>query len=384
MNIRDLEYLVALAETLHFRKASEKCFVSQPGLSGQIKKLEEHLGVQLVERTNRKVLFTPVGKEVARRANRILAEVRELEEVAKSFENPMQGPLQLGIIPTLAPYLVPRLIGPMKERYPALELYLHELQTEHLLVELKEGQLDLGLLAFPLEENLQQIPLFEEEFLLAVSSSHPLSTKKQVDLEDLQTEEVLLMGEGHCFRDHALDICHQANAQENPYFKANSIEILRQMVAYGGGITLMPKLSIQDNHQTMNSLIHYIPFRNPAPKRLIGMVYRPGCSRGSGFNDLGALIQQVFMNKLGTLMLAFLCFGCVLMGSPEVFAQTTNTSTTTIVTEGDREFRGEGQAKNTDTATQGSEFEICGHHQSTRCDHQCDWFRNSSISSACP
>lgn len=292
MNLRDLEYLVALEETRHFRKAAEKCFVSQPGLSTQIKKLEEELGIQLVERTPRHIIFTSVGKAIVEQAQQVLSQVGELKLLAKNFERPLAGPLHLGVIPTLAPYLIPLMIPLFKQQFPHWELYLYEVQTNEMVSQILEGRLDLGLLALPDGEGLEKHVLFNEAFWLAVSPSHPLAERKMVTLKDLQHQELLLLREGHCFRQQVIDLCAQAQAHYQPYFHANSLEILRQMVASGGGITLIPELAVKQETQQLHSWIRYIPFESPVPQRTIAMVFRSTSFRKTGFLQVGDLIKS--------------------------------------------------------------------------------------------
>jgi len=291
MNLRDLEYLVALAKELHFHKAAARCFVSQPTLSGQIKKLEEELGVLLIDRSNRQILLTDAGKAVVEQARLVLSNTKVLKEIAKSFQDPMVSEIQLGLIPTVAPYLLPKIMLPLKKQFPNLKLWLHEHKTQVLLKKLRNAELDLLILAFPIEsKDFAQINLFEEPFWLTVSKQNKLSTKKLVQLNDLNQQEILLLEEGHCLRDHALDVCYMAGASENNNFHATSLETLRHMVGEGIGLTLLPELAVLTYKKNKNDNTAYIPFAKPAPKRQIGMIYRKGSYREKTYQQIAQVI----------------------------------------------------------------------------------------------
>ncbi len=296
MNIRDLEYLVAVDDFRHFRKAADHCFVSQPTLSAQVKKLEEYLGVQLVERSSRKVMLTPVGREVVIRARAALAEVQAIRELPKHYLDPMSGALSLGVIPTLAPYLLPRIIQPIKKRYPALQLRLVEAMTMPLLERLMEGRTDVLILALPLPSEqqlsgLETIPLFHEPFYLAVHESHRLASRKWITLDDISGEKMSLLEDGHCLREQALDVCQAAGSLENADLRATSLETLRYMVEAGETATLMPKLARHDENGN-GTPIRYVPFRKPSPERQIGLVFRGSNARTECFGKLAQVIRQ--------------------------------------------------------------------------------------------
>lgn len=292
MNLRDLEYLVALDEERHFHRAAERCHVSQPTLSGQLKKLEEQLGVQLVERTSRQVAMTAAGQAVAVQARRVLAETRAVTDVAQSFRDPAAGDLNLGLIPTIGPYLLPLFMPRLHERYPRLRLFLHEYQTSVLLEKLREGELDLAILALPVETGeFAEVELFTEPFRLAVPLDDPLAVSEGATLDDLHGREVLLLEEGHCLRGQALEVCVTAGADEYRGFRANSLEMLRHMVGEGLGITLMPELAVP-RIGTMEAPVDYLAFRDSAPSRRVGLLHRRGSHRGELFADLAELIRQ--------------------------------------------------------------------------------------------
>lgn len=293
MNLRDLRYLVALAEYKHFGRAAEACFVSQPTLSTQIRKLEEELGVALVERTPRKVLLTEVGAEIAARAREILNEVEQIRAISRRTLDPESGTLRLGIFPTLGPYLLPHVIPRLRERFPRLELLLVEEKTEVLLHRLREGKLDAGLLALPIHvEQLHVEPLFEEPFVLAVPQSHPLASRRTVRLDDLSEQSLLLLEEGHCLRDQALEVCQLAGAGERNGFRATSLETLRQMVAAHVGVTLLPVLAVKPP-VAPSPEIRLIPFVEPPPSRRIAMVWRRSSAMGAFLTRLAGVFREL-------------------------------------------------------------------------------------------
>lgn len=293
MKLRDLEYLVALAEEEHFARAAERCFVSQPTLSGQLKKLEQQLGVLLVERSSRQVVMTEAGRAVAAQARKVLTEAREIKGIAESFHDPMGGELQLGLIPTVAPYLLPLIMPQLKEVYPKLKLWLHEQQTHVLLERLRRAELDLLILALPVpHHDLVEVDLFREPFQLAVPRGDALAQHGTACLSDLNDREVMLLEEGHCLREHALDVCFSAGASEYGAFHATSLETLRHMVGEGMGITLMPQLAVPQR-RSRGDAIQYLPFEAPAPSRRIGMLYRKGSYRAATFARIGAEVATV-------------------------------------------------------------------------------------------
>lgn len=274
MNIRDLKYLIAVADHNHFGRAAEACFVSQPALSMQIKKLEESLGVHLIERSNKQIFFTEIGQVVVQQARDILYRVENLQEIAKQSKDPFCGELHLGIIPTLSPYLLPLIIPELSTLFPKLTLYLVEETTLNLLSKLNEGKIDAALLALPIEGDFSVHPLFDEEFFLAIPLEHQLAKQKVVNYSNLENKTLLLLEDGHCLRQQALAVCHKANASESKKFRATSLETLRHMVAAGVGITLMPKLSCRSNDQ-----VCYLPFESPIPMRTIGLIWRKSTTK---------------------------------------------------------------------------------------------------------
>ena len=290
MNLRDLKYLVALADHKHFGRAAAACYVSQPTLSTQIKKLEDELGVPLVERAPRKVMLTPAGRDAADRARRIVAEVEQMKEAARRSQDPEAGTVRLGLFPTLGPYLLPHVVPRIRARFPHLELLLVEEKSDVLLSRLREGRLDAGLLALPVtDDQLHTEFLFEEPFVLAVPESHPLAQRGSLTLAELSQQQLLLLEDGHCLREQALDVCRLSGANEKSEFRATSLETLRQMVAADVGITLLPTLAVKPP-VARSPNIHLLGFSDSHPSRRIAMVWRKS-SAMSGFLQVFA---QVF------------------------------------------------------------------------------------------
>ncbi len=271
MNLRDLSYIVAVADLRSFVKAAEQCCISQPTLSTQIKKMEGSLGVQIFERSNKKVLTTELGEQIVASARRILLEVDHIEELAKNAQNPFAGNFRLGAFPTLSTYIFPGLVPRIKQALPELRLILIEEKTEQLIAQLKQGQIDAALLSLPIKEDfLVSKKLFDDEFELAVATDNPLAKKNLIKSEDLFQQQILLLDEGHCLRDQALQICQLKSAKEQQDVRATGLETLRQMVRAGTGITFMPKIAI---HKAETGIC-YVPFTEPVPSRTIGLVWR--------------------------------------------------------------------------------------------------------------
>lgn len=290
MNLRDLKYLVAVAEHRHFGRAADACFVSQPTLSTQLKKLEEELGVTLIERTNRQVLLTAVGERVVNQAQRVLREANQLNHIAEEYTDPFGGEFRLGVIPTVAPYLLPKILGPIRKSLPSLKTQLTEGQTAVISRLLREGDLDAVILALPIEEeNVVERKLYTEPFYMAVSRAHALAKKKKVTVADLDDEQVLLLEDGHCLRDQALEVCNSHNAVENTNFRATSLETLRQMVVADVGITLMPELAVPAKP---SAGIRYIPFRGEIPHRDIGLCWRKSSPREPLLEKLSEVLTE--------------------------------------------------------------------------------------------
>lgn len=294
MNIRDMQYLVAVAEHLHFGQAAEACNVSQPTLSMQLKKLEEFLDVRLFERSNKQVMLTPVGKEILAHARALLSEGEQIKSIARAAKDPLAGEVRLGVFPTLAPYLLPHIMPVIRRKFPKLSLLLVEEKTPILLDQLEHGALEATLLALPVHKHALHIKeLFKETFYLAVPTTHPLAAKKSVTYADLANQEMLLLDEGHCLRDQALEVCQTIGIGEAKAFRATSLETLRHMVAAGDAVTLMPELAASPQKG-----ITYVPFAKPVPSRTIGLCWRARGSRSALYQSLGDVIAQAAQKQL--------------------------------------------------------------------------------------
>src|SRR6266571_2228698 len=276
LTLRDLEYLVAVADHRHFRKAAESCHVSQPALRAQIRKTEDFLGVQLFERSNRNVVITPVGERVARQARVVLEEAQKIAALVHRESEPLSGSLRLGAITTLGPYLMPHLLGALRERFPKLELLLKEGLTDPLVGDLRTGALD-AVLAAPAfkRDGLRLIPLFYE----------PLQTK------DLDSRGMVLLEDGHCLRDQSIQVCPSNRRGDFRQFHATSLETLRHLVATGFGYSLIPWLAVQMDDRLKN-LIRYRQFEGKAPGRTIVLACRERFGRMSDIDALAGFIHD--------------------------------------------------------------------------------------------
>ena len=290
IKLRDLQYLDAIDNFRHFGRAAQSCFVSQPTLSGQIMKLEQQLGLQLVERQTRQVMLTPAGEQLVLEARKVLRAASAFEESAQALLDPLSGDLHLGLIPTLAPYVLPHIMEDLNKRLPKINFFLHEDKTQHLLGALDEGKLDVLVLPWLDDmDKFDRYDLFEEPLVLACSPEHALAEKKHLTLADLKDQQILTLEDGHCLRDQAMGYCFTAGANEDHTFRATSLETLRHMVASNMGITLLPQLA------TLNlapgNAIGYIPFTSPPPVRLISLLVRPGYSRMACIREVVASIR---------------------------------------------------------------------------------------------
>jgi len=297
IKLRELEYLDAIERHKHFGKAAEACHVSQPTLSGQIIKLEEQLGVKLIERHRRNIMLTPAGNQLLIKARKVLNAAHDLEVTARTLGDPLSGEMHLGLIPTLAPYLLPHIMPELISGLPKMDFFLHEEQTSDLVRALDEGRLDALILPW-LDEmtDFDAYDLFDEPFLLAVNKDHELAKNKRVKLEDLRGCHVLTLEDGHCLRDQALGYCFSAGADEDKRFQATSLETLRYMVASGIGITLLPKLAILD--QPENDDIFYIPFQQPQPSRRNVLLIRQNYTRVETVREIVAAIRKALGKNL--------------------------------------------------------------------------------------
>jgi LysR family transcriptional regulator, hydrogen peroxide-inducible genes activator len=294
MTIRELRYLVALANRAHFGRAAEECHVSQPTLSTQIRKLEQYLGVTLIERNAKSFALTPIGQEVVEKARGIVAQVDQLLATTRTGHGPLCGPLNLGVIPTLAPYLLPKLLPLVKSRFQALQLVVHEDLTGHLLERLQGYQIDAALLALPLDgDEFEELALFDEPFWFACPPRHPLAQLKAVTEADLCGESMLLLADGHCLRGQALAACGQAAADEQGIddFRAASLETICQLVSAGFGCTLLPALAARAPQGPEPSFV-IRPLHSANAKRRIGLVWRRGYPKAQELALLGELMRN--------------------------------------------------------------------------------------------
>ena len=312
MTLTELKYIVAVAREKHFGHAAEACHVSQPTLSVAIKKLEEELEVKLFERSASEVAVTPLGEEIVRQAQTVLEQAASIKEIAKRGKDPLSGPLKLGVIYTIGPYLLPDLVRQVIERSPQMPLMLQENFTVKLLEQLRLGEIDAAILAEPFPDtNLAVAPLYDEPFYAAVPVSHPLAQKGSVTAEELKQETMLLLGNGHCFRDHVLEVCPEfarfSNEAEGirKSFEGSSLETIKHMVAAGMGVTLVPRLSIpksallpkgkaKGNGQEDN-FIKYLPFGGEAPTRRVVLVWRRSFTR---YEAIASLRNAIYACEL--------------------------------------------------------------------------------------
>jgi LysR family hydrogen peroxide-inducible transcriptional activator len=289
ITLRQLRYLAALARTRHFGKAAEECAVTQPALSMQIRELERELGVDLIERRPGEIAVTETGIEVARRADHILAATRDLVDFAR-HRDVLSGPLKLGIIPTLAPYLLPRVLPLLQTRYSALRLDVRETQTDTLVEELAAGALDCLLLAMPVEgADVETIALFDDRFLLAAPAAEPLP-KRRVTVADVDQRRLILLEEGHCLREQALAFCASKTRDTPAGLGATSLATVMQMVANGYGVTLVPEIAAEV--EVRDARVKLTRFAAPEPGRVIGLAFRRTSPRRKDFDALGAVVKE--------------------------------------------------------------------------------------------
>ncbi len=315
MTLTELKYIVAVAREKHFGKAAEACFVSQPTLSVAIKKLEEELELKLFERNASEVAVTPLGEDVLRQAQVVLEQAAAIKEIAKRGKDPLAGPLRLGVIYTIGPYLLPDLVKQVIEHTPQMPLMLQENLTAKLLEQLRLGEIDAAILAEPFPDtNLAIAPLYDEPFVAAVPTSHPLAQREQVTAEELKQETMLLLGNGHCFRDHVLEVCPEFARFSNDAegirksFEGSSLETIKHMVAAGMGITLVPRLSVPAAAWAPNAsgqatgaglgdkaYVRYLPFAGEPPMRRVVLAWRRSFTR---YEAIAALRNAVYACEL--------------------------------------------------------------------------------------
>lgn len=297
--LRQLGHLVALADARHFGRAAEASHVTQSTLSASIKELEEVLQASLVDRTKRRVVFTPLGTEVVERARKLLEQADEIARLAQREGEPLSGTLRMGVIPTIGPFLLPAVLPQLRRVYPKLRLYLTEDLTARLIDQLHAGAIDVALLALPYDcGNVEERILFEDVFKLATPHDHPLAHAKSVRTPQLRTENLLLLKEGHCLREHAMEACRLADPRQAEVVEATSLHTLVQMVDNGLGITLLPQLAI-DGGILRGTRLSVIPFAGTPPIRTIGLIWRKGTGRREEFELLGAEIARLELARRG-------------------------------------------------------------------------------------
>lgn len=279
MTIQQLEYVVALDTHRSFVRAAEACYVTQPTLTMQVKKLEDEWSMLLFDRTKKPIEPTDFGKSIVKKARQVLREFHQLEDIIKSDKESMEGEFRIGVIPTLAPYVMPRFLKLFTERHPEVRLIVEELQTMEIIDRLKGNQLDIGLLVTPLEESgIREIPLFNESFMIYASTLHPLYGEKSIDPEKIPDEDLWILNEGHCFRSQVLNICRPKSEQidhQGFAYESGSIETLKQLVDMNGGFTLIPELSAREGSTSEN----IIPFQDPQPVREVSFVVHQGFTK---------------------------------------------------------------------------------------------------------
>ena len=295
MTLTELRYIVAVARERHFGRAAEACFVSQPTLSVSIKKLEEELDVKIFERGANEVTVTPLGDEIVRQAQSVIEQASAIKEIAKRGKDPVSGPLRLGVIYTIGPYLLPDLVRQAIERVPQMPLMLQENFTARLLDMLRTGELDCAIMAEPFPDaGLAVATLYDEPFMVAVPRSHALAKRRSISAEELKQETMLLLGTGHCFRDHVLEVCPEyarfsSNAEGiRKSFEGSSLETIKYMVASGMGVTVVPQLSVPKDAQPH---VKYIPFEKPAPTRRVVLAWRRTFTR---YEAIAALRNAIY------------------------------------------------------------------------------------------
>ena len=302
MTLTELRYVVAVARERHFGRAADACFVSQPTLSVAIKKLEDELGTQIFERRTNDVTMTPAGERIVGQAQRTLDEAGRIKEIARQGKDPLSGPLRLGVIYTIGPYLLPTLVRQLLKDAPQMPLLLTENFTVKLVDLLKNGEVDVAIMALPLPEaGLVLQPVYDEPFVIAVPRLHPWSKRKAIPSEDLKKETMLLLGTGHCFRDQVLEVCPELSRFSSSAegiqktFEGSSLETIRHMVGSGLGVTVLPMTSIPDK-PPRDSLLAYIPFKPPAPDRRVVLAWRKSFTRAPAIEALRQAVLKCPLN----------------------------------------------------------------------------------------
>ncbi|MFZ5789351.1 MAG: hydrogen peroxide-inducible genes activator [Pseudomonadota bacterium] len=291
--LRQLRHLVALAEHGHFGRAARACHVTQSTLSASIKELEQVLEARLVDRTKRRVVITPLGRDIVARSQALLRQAEDLVEAARVNREPLSGPLRLGVIPTIGPFLLPCALPRLRRRYPRLKLYLTEDLTERLLDQLRAGRLDLALIALPYDSaDMESAVIGEDPFSVALPESHALSRLQRIEPDRIEPAELLLLRDGHCLREHALAACRLSGRGQVDAFQATSLYTLVQMVENGLGLTLLPRLALEAGI-LKGTKVATRPIAGAAPARRLALVWRRGSARAPEFEAMAALLRQV-------------------------------------------------------------------------------------------
>jgi len=305
MNLRDLKYIIAVAETKHFGRAAERCFVSQPTLSGQIKKVEQQLGVAIFERTNRSVDITPVGQDILVHARLMMEQADAIEQLALAHQDPLAGPLRIGAIPTLSPYLMPLILAPLRKTYPQMKMVLSEELTDILLQRLHNHEIDAALLATPEDEqDLSSIALFDEPFWVAYPRKHRFYHLEKVRQRDLDNENLLLLAEGHCLAQQAMEACHiseRQNRGDMADLRAASLETLIQLVAAGFGITLVPALAMRGSWTSGSGVVAQPLSAVSRASRRVSLVFRRSFPRRAALDALVEIIISKLPNTVSAV-----------------------------------------------------------------------------------
>ena len=308
MTLTELKYIVAVARAKHFGHAAEACYVAQPTLSVAIKKLEDELGVTLFERGGAEISVTPLGAQIIAQAERVLEQTAAIKELAKQNKDPLAGPLRLGVIYTIGPYLLPPLVKNIIDAVPQMPLILQENFTVRLLELLRQGELDAAIMALPLPEHgMSMQVLYDEPFVVAVPRAHPWASRKHISADDLKSETMLLLGNGHCFRDQVLEVCPEMARFSSPgngmqrTFEGSSLETIRHMVASGIGLTVLPRASVPDMHPE-NGMLAFVPFQAPVPSRRVVIVWRKSFTRRAAIDAVCNAVASC--NLPGITMLA--------------------------------------------------------------------------------
>jgi LysR family hydrogen peroxide-inducible transcriptional activator len=292
VTLTELKYLVAVAEEQHFGRAAERSFVSQPSLSAAIKHIEDELGVRVFERSKRGVALTDVGKEIVAQARRTLDEAARIKTVAKQGKNQLRGALRLGVIHTIAPYLLPSLVAALRKLAPEMPLDIEENMTANLDRLLKTGEIDVAILALPYEATgIEVEPLYDEEFKVVAPADHPFARRRTIPIDELDGGELLLLPVGHCLRDQVLDACTEFSQQPPPGRLGNSLETLRSMVASGLGVTVLPATALGERYRS--PLAKAIPFAEPRPKRRVVIAWRTGFARPNAVRKIVEAIRSL-------------------------------------------------------------------------------------------